>query len=149
MRRAIILTCLLALLALTATVASSSAARGDWYWSPGLCKSRLKQYGVEINDGRTFRVSDAFCVGVGGLRHCEWTGPSHVKRLYDQFHIVVRSPDGSVRRSEFFPTGKASYDLEQIRLIAQFISAARFNSYVAPITSSWARNEQAKGCRER
>jgi hypothetical protein len=148
LRRVIVLTSLLALLALSVLVTSSSARRGDWFWSPGLCKSRLHQYGVQINDGRTFHVSNSFCVGVGGFQHCEWTSSAHVKRLYNQFHIVVRSYDGSVRRAEFFPTGKASYDLEQIRLIAQFVSAPRFTSYVAPITSAWARSEQAKGCSE-
>jgi hypothetical protein len=146
MRRVVILVCLLAVLSLVVTVAPGSARRGDWFWSSGLCKSRLKQYGVQFDDGRTFHVSHAFCVGVGGYQHCEWTGPSHLKRLYDQFHIVVRSFDGTVRRAELFTTAKADYELEQITLIAQLISPLRFNSYVAPLTASWARRENGKGC---
>lgn len=122
------------------------AARGDWVWSPGLCKSKLKHYGVELSDGRTFGIADAFCVGRGGLAHCQWASSSHLKRLYDRFFVVVRSYDGNIRVAELYTSGKDDYELEQIKLIGHEPSSASFNRRVAPLTASIARQEHEKGC---
>src|SRR5713226_2309776 len=75
---------------------SEAAVAGGWYWSPGLCKSSLQQYGMRLDDGRTFRVAQAFCVGRGGLGSCEWNS-NYSKRLYNHLTVLARSYDGIVR----------------------------------------------------
>jgi hypothetical protein len=148
MRRVLVLSCLAAVIALAVAAPDGGAARGQWVWSPGLCKSYLKAYGVQISDGRVFHVSDAFCVGRGGLQHCQWTSASHTKRLYDEFLVVVRSPDGTVRRAELYTSGKKDYELEQIRLIGHEGSSLAFTRFVTPIATAAAKAEQGKGCAE-
>src|SRR5262245_36691814 len=141
----------LRILVATAAVAAAAAVAGtarasDWFWSPGLCKSRLHQYGMQIDDGRTFGVAQSFCVGRGGTAHCEWTSNSHVKRLYNRFLVVARSSDGVVRKFDLIPTGKLNYRATGIKALGRADNAAKFNVILAPYATVAAKQEQQKGC---
>ncbi|HEY7396940.1 MAG TPA: hypothetical protein VH538_01445 [Gaiellaceae bacterium] len=141
----------LRILVVAAAIASAAAVAGtaraaDWFWSPGLCKSRLHQFGMQINDGRTFGVEQSFCIGRGGTVHCEWTSASHVKRLYDRFLVIARSSDGVVRRFDLIPTGKLNYRATGIKSLGHADSAARFNTIVVRLATVAAQTEQQKGC---
>ncbi|HEY7732145.1 MAG TPA: hypothetical protein VH950_14785 [Gaiellaceae bacterium] len=129
-------------------VGAGSAAGSDWLWSPGLCKSRLMDYGVELGDGRTFNVAQAYCVGIGGPEHCEWTGARHSKRLYDSFYVAVRSYDGAVRTLVLRPTAKNHWRGSQLQLVARGMSSRRFVRSYGSTTLSVAARENDKGCAE-
>jgi hypothetical protein len=129
-------------------VGAGSAAGSDWLWSPGLCKSRLTDYGVELGDGRTFDVAQAYCVGIGGPEHCEWTGPSRSKRLYDSFYAAVRSYDGVVRTLVLRPTAKDRWRGSRLQLVARGMSSRRFVRSYGSATLSMAARENDKGCAE-
>jgi hypothetical protein len=134
--------------ATTLAVGVGSAAGSDWLWSPGLCKSRLIDYGVELGDGRTFNVAQAYCVGIGGLQHCEWTSARHAKRLYDSFYAAVRSYDGVVRTLVLRPTAKDHWKGSQLELVARGMSERRFVRAYGSATLSVAARENDKGCAE-
>jgi hypothetical protein len=141
----------LRILVVTAAIAAAAAAAGtarasDWFWSPGLCKSRLHQFGMQINDGRTFGVEQSFCIGRGGTAHCEWTSASHVKRLYNRFLVVARSNDGVVRRFDLIPTSKLDYRATGITALGRADNSAKFNEILAPYATVAVKHEQQKGC---
>jgi hypothetical protein len=144
MRSAFVLACV-AVIAALGSAGSSSAQRDEWVWTPGLCKSNLKRYGVRLTDGRTFSIADAFCVGRGGQQHCQWNS-SYTKRLYDAFLVVVRSYDGVVRVANLYPTGKNEYELDGIRVIGRESSSRAFNALAGDVTWRTARKEHEKGC---
>src|SRR5262249_39631038 len=143
--RVLVVTAAAAAAATVAAQASTAARATDWFWSPGLCKSRLHQYGMQIDDGRTFGVAQSFCVGRGGSAHCEWTSANHVKRLYNRFLVVARSSDGVVRRFDLIPTGKLKYRATGIKSLGHADSAARFNTVVVHLATVAAQQEQQKG----
>jgi hypothetical protein len=124
----------------------AAAGRGEWVWSPGLCKSRIEHYGVRINDGRTFSVSKAFCAGYGGLQHCQWSSAAHLKRLYDKFYVVARSFDGTVRVMDMYTSGETSYEVERIRAIGHESSYDAFYDAAQRIMYQIARDQQRLGC---
>jgi hypothetical protein len=133
------------LVAASAT-SSRAASTGSWYWSPGLCKSDLQRYGMRLDDGRTFRIEHALCVGKGGLASCEWNS-NYSKRLYNHFVAFARSHDGVVRGFDLYPTSRNSYRAEDIELASSFkMTGSRFLSVYGPIASSLARIELEKGC---
>jgi hypothetical protein len=135
---------LLAIVALTiAAPTARPSAAGTWYWSAGLCKSSLRQYGMRLDDGRTFRIAQSYCVGKGGAG-CEWNA-SHTRRLYDHFVVFARSPDGGVRGFDLYPTGQSSYRALHIELLDRH-TAAEFDRLFASIAASAARLELEKGC---
>ena len=136
------------LVAVYASVAQARVDRGasTWYWTPALCKSNLRQEGMEISDGRTFNVADAYCVGWGGPVYCEWSS-GYRYRLYTRFTAYVRSYDGTVRTFVLKPTnGKGGYSATGIRALGHEPSSARFNALVQPIAHALAATEQQKGC---
>lgn len=146
LRLLLVLAASMAVLAAASATSSTAATTGTWYWSPGLCKSDLQRYGMRINDGRTFRVAQALCVGKGGLGSCEWNA-NHSKRLYSHFVVFARSPDGVVRGFDLYPTNRNSYQARNIELASSFkVPAGRFLSLYGPIASSLARVELDKGC---
>ncbi len=117
-----------------------------WYWTPALCKSSLRKEGMEISDGRTFNVADAYCVGWGGTTYCEWSS-GYRYRLYTRFTAYVRSYDGTVRTFTLKPTnGKGGYSATGIRALGHEPSSAKFNAFVQPIAHALAAAEQQKGC---
>jgi hypothetical protein len=124
---------------------SQAAARSTWYWSPGLCKTNLQRYGVRIDDGRTFHVAQAFCVGKGGPASCEWS-PSGVRRLYNHLVVFARSFDNIVRGFDFYPTGRNSYRVQGITQFKVRMTASQFVHLYGSIAASTARLELEKGC---
>jgi hypothetical protein len=143
---------LVAIAGLTAVAAaappgtSSAATTGAWYWSSGLCKSNLMRYGMRLDDGRTFHIAQALCVGKGGPAFCEWNA-SHTLRLYDRFSVFARSPDGVVRGFDLYPTGRKSYRAERIELASSSRMAAElFDRLLKGVASGAARIELEKGC---
>src|SRR5689334_223992 len=116
-----------------------AARAGAWYWSPGLCKSNLQRYGMRLDDGRTFRIAQALCVGKGGPASCEWNA-AYTRRLYNHFVAFARSYDGVVRGFDVYPTNRNGYRAEGIELASSHRwTAPRFLSYYGSISSSLAR----------
>jgi hypothetical protein len=127
-------------------LAAGGSAKSDttWFWSPGYCKSMLIHKGVAFDDGRTFDVERAYCVGVGGTATCEWW---HGERQYSAFTAIVRSYDGAVRLLVKFKTaGKAGFRFYDSKLLEKYASPASFASRYAPVAAKAASQEQQKGC---
>lgn len=117
-----------------------------WYWTPALCKSELGKEGMQLADGRTFYVANAYCVGWGGERYCEWSS-GHRYRLYKRFTAYVRSPDSTVRTFTLWPTsGHGGYSASGVKVLGHEANAARFNALVQPIAAVLARAQQQRGC---
>jgi hypothetical protein len=111
-----------------------------------LCKSNLHRYGMRLDDGRTFAISQALCVGKGGTSSCEWNA-NMSKRLYNHFVVFARSANGVVRGFDLYPTNRKSYRAEDIELASSLRwSAALFARHFGPIAASLARIELANGC---
>jgi hypothetical protein len=127
------------------TAPSQAAARSTWYWSPGLCKTNLQRYGVRINDGRTFHIAQAFCVGRGGPASCEWS-PNGARRLYNHLVVFARSFDNIVRGFDLYPTGRNSYRVQGITQFKVGMTAAQFIRFYGSIAASTAKLELEKGC---
>jgi hypothetical protein len=139
-----------AIVAVTVTAALAFAATGaaqektKWYWSPGYCKSVLIHNGVAFDDGRTFNIERAYCIGVGGQATCEWW---YGERQYTTFTAFVRSYDGTVRvLLNFKTTGHGGFRFYDSRLLARYASPSQFASTYGPAASRTAASEQAKGC---
>jgi len=128
-----------------ATAKSANAGVGDWYWTPGACKSVLQSDGVELGDGRTFSVSSAFCVGLGGQQTCQWSS-SYRTRLYSAFVVFTRSYDGTVRTFKLRPVARDDFQGTNVRLLGNEPSAAEFRALVAPLVSAAARRQHGSGC---
>ena len=125
--------------------AQTRSVRTTWYWTPGLCKSSLVKYGMQFTDNRVFHVANAFCVGSGGVKTCEWSS-GHRYRLYDRFVAFVRSYDGVVRSFVLHPTAKDGYRADTFKVLGRESDSTRFNTLVRPIATALARIEQQKGC---
>lgn len=134
---------MVAVLSVAAT--GASGARGDWFWSPGLCKDLLQKYGVRLSDGRTFAVSKAFCAGFGGREHCRWNS-SRTKRFYDKLLVAARSPSGYVRTMVLYTIARDDYELTQIKLAFREPDPYAFREYATTLMAKIARREHAKGC---
>jgi hypothetical protein len=137
----------LAALALAAGGSAKSATSNTtWFWSPGYCKSMLIHKGVQFDDGRTFNVERAYCVGIGGTATCEWW---HGERQYNTFTAIVRSYDGAVRLLLKFKTaGKAGFRFYDSKMLEKYASPASFASRYAPVAAQSAAQEQQKGCNQ-
>jgi len=147
MKRRLALVSAVSVMAVAAGVAAggaSGAAPTVWFWTPGVCKSYLHRYGVRIDDGRTFHVARAYCVGSGGEQTCQWSS-SHRKRLFTTFFAVARSPDGVVRNFQLRPTGSFTFRLRGIRAVER-LSATAFERKYATAVRSLALAENARGC---
>ncbi|HEY2776874.1 MAG TPA: hypothetical protein VGI77_03155 [Gaiellaceae bacterium] len=135
-----------ALLVSAPSSAQTQTGKTTWYWTPGLCKSELAKFGMQLTDGRVFHVANAFCVGSGGTATCEWSSGRRY-RLYDRFSAFVRSNDGVVRTFVLHPTARsAGYRADSFKALGREPNATRFNTLVRPIATALARMEQQKGC---
>jgi len=112
-----------------------------WYWTPGACKSELKNFGVKLGDGRTFNVANAFCVGYHN--HCWLSGGVH---RYKVFATVVRSYDGIVRLFQLTVTGKDTWSGTPPRIVQHSMSEAQFNAKYGPTAWAVASSENQAGC---
>ena len=124
--------------------AARGAAATDWFWSPGLCKYQLHQFGVEFDDGRTFSVQQAFCIGRGGPETCIWN-EAHTRRLYSRFYVIARSYDSNVRVFNLRVSGKNNWRGSGTRLFGR-MGSTRFVRFAGPRAASVARAENDKGC---
>jgi hypothetical protein len=134
-----------AVVALFFAAVAESGVAGGWYWSPGVCKSSLHRYGMRLDDGRTFRIAQSFCVGKGSTGSCAWNS-GHVRRLYNHFVVFARSPDGIVRGFDLYPTGRNTYRAQGIRQLGREPSGAHFTRAFGQIASDLSRRENEKGC---
>ncbi len=121
--------------------AARSATTSNWYWTPGACKSELQNSGVQIDDGRTFNVAKAFCVGMHN--HC-WLGAG--LRRYKVFIAVARSYDGVVRRFQLTVTGHHTWRGTKAKIIEQYMSATEFANGYGNAAWSVASVENRGGC---
>jgi hypothetical protein len=101
---------LVAALAAAAASAAAPAVAAPWYWSPGLCKSILINYGVTTADGRKFRASDARCIGE---KSCILRSGS---RLYSDFVVALVDRVGVVRTARLHVTGKAASSILGLKI---------------------------------
>jgi len=150
MKAGIVLTLTLVIVAaaifvVTPTSAARAGTPTKWYWTAGLCKSRLNHYGIRLGDGRTFYNANEYCVGIGGLSTCEWSS-GYRTRLYTQFAAFVRAYDGTVRAFTLIPTGKVAFRIEKVRALGHEPSSPTFDAYISPIATALARIEQQRGC---
>src|SRR5262249_38015359 len=112
-----------------------------WYWTPGVCKSELQNYGVRFDDGRTFNVAKAFCVGLHN--HC-WL--SDGTRPYKVFIAVMRSYGGVVRRTLLTVTGRETWRGTDFKILVPYMSAAEFANRYGNAAWSVAGAENQRGC---
>jgi hypothetical protein len=133
------------LAAIAAWAAPTASAQGDWYWTPGACKSVLQTGGVELADGRTFHVASSFCIGLGGPDTCQWSSNRRV-RLYNAFVVFTRSYDGAVRTFTLFPVAKDDFRATQPRLLGVEPDAVEFREFIAPVATAVARRQHGSGC---
>jgi hypothetical protein len=126
--------------------AASSQTVNRWFWSPGYCKSMLKQYGVQLGDGRTFNVEQIKCVGWGGSEWCEWSQDGY-ERQYSRFHVMVRSYDSVVRAFDIKTTGKTTWSgLGKPLILGTNVPPYKFAQAIGPFMNSLARLAHEKGC---
>src|SRR5262249_23790291 len=132
-----------AVVAVSAVTASSAAATSasNWYWTSGGCKSELHNRGVQFDDGRTFNVEQAYCVGYHN--HC-WL--SDGVRRYKVLDTVVRSYDGVVREFTLTVTGRKSWRGSPGRMIERYMSSGRFAAAYGSAAWSVAAGETRAGC---
>lgn len=130
-----------ALAALALSTTASARVQSTWYWTPGACKSELQKYGVAINDGRTFNVEKAFCIGLHN--HC-WLNRG--LRRYKVFIAVMRSYDGVVRELQLTVTGKSTWSGSKMKILDGYLSLAAFNADFGPAAWSVANQENEGGC---
>jgi hypothetical protein len=128
-----------------ASPAHPGAAAAGWLWSPGLCKSRLQNYGVRISDGRTFSVQKAFCIGYGGRQFCQWNS-SYTARLYSRFYAIMRSYDGVVRTMNLTPVSRDNFRGSNLVVRFRYMDADKFAAYNTVISTVFAKAELEKGC---
>ncbi len=136
---------LLAALAAAGSASAAPATASTWYWNPAWCKQVLQKYGIRLDDGRTFRVAKAYCVGRGGPAYCEWNS-SHTSRDYSGFIGITRSPDGAVRIFYMSTTSRTNFRATNIRAVGREPNPAKFAAYADQLSRSYAKREHEKGC---
>ena len=128
--------------AIGGTVSTAHGAEDShWYWTSGLCKAKLHNYGVAIGDGRTYNVQQAFCVGAHD--HCWLDGGA---RRFKVFYTAMRSYDGVVRTMTLTVTGKDSWSGSKLRLYSRNMSVGEFNYEFGTAAWAVASQQNATGC---
>jgi hypothetical protein len=110
-----------------------------WYWTPGLCKSKLINSGIDFSDGRYVRASAVRCFG-----RLNCLVKDGVVR-YDHFDVAMLDRNGYVRTLNVEVTGKADGRFTQMRVwpaarwdnLQYALGAAR----VTPVDPSRCRRE--------
>jgi hypothetical protein len=113
-----------------ALVAASSVAAhppgsGRWSWTPALCKSQLKQYGVRIDDGRYFRAATVFC---GGLPECIYD-QSAKRYYYDHFFVALIDNNLVYRTMTLHLTGENRYRVDKLRVYGRAETVAEVRKF--------------------
>lgn len=129
----------------TARLQPGSMARAaTWYWSPGWCKSTLHHGGVRFDDGRTFNIQQAYCIGTGGVQMCSWSS-DHKLRQYRRFTVLARAYDGTVRSFTLTATSRTNFRATNFHAFRKYASEP-FVALALPYAADLARKELAKGC---
>ena len=142
LRILILTTCVV--LALVAAAPSSAHAPGasDWTWTPALCKSNLKNWGVEIDDGRTFRAAFAFC---GGMPECLYDR-SDRRYFYDHFFVAMIDNNLVYRTMRLHVTGEDSFRVDKLQVHGRAKTTAelrKFQRDASAIVAGVSRETQA------
>jgi hypothetical protein len=123
-------------------VAAHPPGSGKWSWTPALCKSQLKQYGVEIDDGRYFRAAAVYC---GGLPEC--TYDRSAKRFYyDHFSVAMIDNNLVYRTLKLHLTGRDSYRVDNLRVYGRATTTAevrKFQRDASALVAKISRQTQA------
>lgn len=117
-----------------------------WYWSPAWCKSTLHHGGIKFDDGRTFNIQQAYCIGAGGVQTCSWSS-DHTTRQFRRFSVLARAYDGTVRAFTLTTTGRSTFRATNFRAYRKY-AVEPFIALALPYAAQVARVEQAKGCAE-
>ena len=144
MHRALIPIVVLAALAAPSLAAAHPPGQSKWSWTPALCKSYLKQYGVQIDDGRSFRATTVFC---GGMPECTYDR-SAGKFYYD--HFIVALIDGNLvyRTMTLHVTAEKSFRVDKLRVYGRAKTVAEVKTFkreASALVARVSRQTQA-GC---
>lgn len=107
MRSLVALAAITAALALTA--ASTAATETHWYWTPGLCKSKGTNAGLNLG-GSSLRILSMRCYG---LQQC-WISNGVIR--YDHFLAFALDGNGVVRSFKVAVTGKETGSFTDMRV---------------------------------
>ena len=145
MRRLAVPIVVLAALVAVTPASPHPPGKSEWSWTPALCKSYLKQYGVRIDDGRTFRATTAYC---GGLPECVYDR-SDKKFYYD--HFLVAMIDGNLvyRSMVLHVIKEESFRVDRLRVHGRAKTMAevrKFEREASALVRDVSRKTQA-GCR--
>ena len=144
MRRALIPIVILAALAAAQPAAAHPPGQSKWSWTPALCKSYLTQYGVEIDDGRSFRATTVFC---GGMPACTYDR-SAGKFYYD--HFIVALIDGNLvyRTMTLHVTAEKNFRVDKLKVYGRAKTVAEVKTFkreASALVARVSRQTQA-GC---
>jgi hypothetical protein len=129
-------------LALAAPAGAHAPGSGEWTWTPALCKSNLKNWGVEIDDGRTFRAAFAFC---GGMPECLYDR-SDRRYYYDHFFVAMIDNNLVYRTMVLHVTGEDDFRADKLRVHGRAKTTAelrRFQREASAIVAGVSRKTQA------
>lgn len=131
------------------TAASPGAAhppgKSEWSWTPALCKSYLKQYGVRIDDGRSFRATSVFC---GGMPECVYDR-SDGKFYYDHFLVAMLDGNLVYRTMTLHVTKEDNFRVDKLRVYGRATTTAevrKFEREAGALVRSVSKKTQAS-CR--
>jgi len=103
-------------LATSASTATSHPGNsGSWLWTPAICKSLLNTYGVEIDDGRTFRALSSRDVFCGGLPYCEYDQSAR-RYFYDHFAVAMIDGNGVYRTMRMHVVARRNFRVTELRV---------------------------------
>lgn len=145
MRTTLLVAVVLATVVAVAVVAPAAAhppGSGKWSWTPALCKSELKRYGVRIDDGRTFRATSVFCAG---MPECVYDR-SDRKHYYDHFAVAMIDGNLVFRTLKLHITAKDNFRVDQLKVHGRATTTAevsRFRREAQTLIARIARQTQA------
>lgn len=144
MRIVSIVAVVLAAVVVAAPAGAHPPGSGKWSWTPALCKSELKQYGVRIDDGRTFRATTVFCAG---MPKCVYDR-SDRKYYYDHFAVAMIDGNLVFRTLKLHITAKENFRVDQLEVHGRATTTAEvagFKREAQALITRLARRTQA-GC---
>lgn len=112
-------------LAFTAPAGAHAPGASEWSWTPALCKSYLKQYGVEIDDGRSFRAATVYCAG---LPECVFDRSAQ-KFYYDHFVVALIDNNLVYRTMRLHVTEKESFRVDRLRVFGKAKTTAELATF--------------------
>lgn len=142
MRIAFAVAVVLASVAVAAPAGAHPPGSGKWSWTPALCKSELKKFGVRIDDGRTFRATTVFCAG---MPECVYDRGDR-KHYYDHFAVAMIDGNLVYRTLTLHITAKDNFRVDQLEVHGRATTTAevrRFTREAQALIARLARQTQA------